>query len=331
MYKRQGTPRDPGAPTVDKIETTQGTEELNSKSNTQRGDNTGVSESRVPSESGALPTTEASKTLKAGETKAVAATLPPKDEKPTVIVVPASMGESAIQQDTVPVDRDEQKEAGARHVNDNDSSLVQMPSDLVSDTENGQGSSSVRHNMAISENDVLVMKSTPESLEPGPDTTVPMEVESNEPAMEVESNEPATTKKRLRDSGDEEDHVQPEGLEPNQKKSRMVSSESVDHVEPSTLAAPALEKAAAKPTQPEEKPVQRCNIDKIKMLIFSTGGLAHRGRGFERIFAEYWDALSLIVTGGRNRDEMAQLRSVVSSFLKTKRLKKLHNRLIMGT
>ena len=75
---------------------------------------------------------------------------------------------------------------------------------------------------------------------------------------------------------------------------------------------------------------KRCNLDNIKMMLFSTGSQAHRGRGFEKIFSEYWDALSQIVAGNPSDSDLTRLRGVVKSFLRTKKLKKLHNRLVMG-
>ena len=91
------------------------------------------------------------------------------------------------------------------------------------------------------------------------------------------------------------------------------------------------------PVEPEKPPepideihVKRCDLDKIKAMLFSAGSLEHRGRGFEKMFSEYWGAISLIVVGDQDAKIMAKLRKVVRSFLKTKRLRRLHNRLILG-
>jgi hypothetical protein len=82
-----------------------------------------------------------------------------------------------------------------------------------------------------------------------------------------------------------------------------------------------------KPPIPE-KPL--LSLDRIKMMLFSEGSLVHRNRGYERVFAQYWDALSLRLEGQLSAANAEKCRSALGSFLKTRRLKKLHNQLVMG-
>jgi hypothetical protein len=74
----------------------------------------------------------------------------------------------------------------------------------------------------------------------------------------------------------------------------------------------------------------RVHLDRIKMMLFSEGGLVHRDRGYQQVFAQYWDALSLRLEGKLSAANTNKCRSVLVSFLKTPKLKKLHNKLIIG-
>lgn len=74
----------------------------------------------------------------------------------------------------------------------------------------------------------------------------------------------------------------------------------------------------------------RVSLDRIKVLLFSEGSLVHRERGYQRTFAQYWDALSLRLEGQLSVDNANKCRTVLASFLKTRKLRKLHNKLIMG-
>ena len=81
-------------------------------------------------------------------------------------------------------------------------------------------------------------------------------------------------------------------------------------------------------------------LDTMKMNIFLEGCKAHRGKGPERRFADYWDALARnIALGLRGKDRSKRcsndeacngIEYILSSFLTTKRLKRLHNELILA-
>jgi hypothetical protein len=70
------------------------------------------------------------------------------------------------------------------------------------------------------------------------------------------------------------------------------------------------------------------NIERVKVMIFSLGRRVHRGIGYERLFSDYWSALSMFLEGGRS---LSSAKEIVARFLRTKTLRRLHNRLIMGT
>ena len=71
-------------------------------------------------------------------------------------------------------------------------------------------------------------------------------------------------------------------------------------------------------------------LDRIKTLLYSTGSRVHRGRGFERIFSEYWDAVSLRLSDRLSSHTTERCERAVKAFLKSPRLRKLHNKFIMS-
>jgi hypothetical protein len=72
-------------------------------------------------------------------------------------------------------------------------------------------------------------------------------------------------------------------------------------------------------------------LESLKLRIFSAGTAVHRGRGYEKLFGKYWGALSRRLEGRLSRTLTDQCQAVINAFLKSKRLQKLHNKLIFGT
>jgi hypothetical protein len=84
-------------------------------------------------------------------------------------------------------------------------------------------------------------------------------------------------------------------------------------------------------TQPE------VTIEEIKIRIYTAGVHAHRGKGAEKMFSNYWSALcrccGVSLNGGgsdRRSRVMNGTREVIKDFLTTKKLRRLHNSLILG-
>jgi hypothetical protein len=71
-------------------------------------------------------------------------------------------------------------------------------------------------------------------------------------------------------------------------------------------------------------------MNRVKMMLYSAGSQIHRGRGFERIFSIYWDAVRLRLSGPQSTNVSKQCDEAIAAFLKSKRLRKIHNRFIMG-
>jgi hypothetical protein len=82
----------------------------------------------------------------------------------------------------------------------------------------------------------------------------------------------------------------------------------------------------------------KASVQAIKVRIYSAGVVAHRGKGAEKLFASYWGALCRCFGTrfqGDGSDKRAWMlkgsREVIKKFLTTKKLRRLHNALILGT
>eukprot|EP00537_Pseudo-nitzschia_pungens_P015866 CAMPEP_0172409548 /NCGR_PEP_ID=MMETSP1061-20121228/76423_1 /TAXON_ID=37318 /ORGANISM="Pseudo-nitzschia pungens, Strain cf. pungens" /LENGTH=3152 /DNA_ID=CAMNT_0013145703 /DNA_START=288 /DNA_END=9746 /DNA_ORIENTATION=+ len=74
----------------------------------------------------------------------------------------------------------------------------------------------------------------------------------------------------------------------------------------------------------------QCKVNRVKMLLYTTGSQVHRGKGFERIFAMYWDAICLRLSSPLSINASKRCDDAISEFLKSRRLRKIHNKLIMN-
>ena len=72
-------------------------------------------------------------------------------------------------------------------------------------------------------------------------------------------------------------------------------------------------------------------INRVKMVLYSAGSQVHRGKGFERIFAEYWDAVCLRLSDRLSSHTFERCEKAIATFLTSKKLRRVHNRFIMGT
>ena len=69
-------------------------------------------------------------------------------------------------------------------------------------------------------------------------------------------------------------------------------------------------------------------LKRVKCALYISGSKVHRGAGFERLFAEYWDAMVLRLSGTLCRHTSERCQLVIDRFLKTSKLRKLHNTFI---
>ncbi len=70
--------------------------------------------------------------------------------------------------------------------------------------------------------------------------------------------------------------------------------------------------------------------NRVKMILYTTGSKVHRGRGFERIFSMYWDAVCLRLSRPLNGNAAKHCDEAISTFLKSKKLQKIHNKFVMS-
>ena len=71
-------------------------------------------------------------------------------------------------------------------------------------------------------------------------------------------------------------------------------------------------------------------LNRAKSILFAVGSQAHDGKGFERVFAEYWDALCLRLSGRLSDYVSHRCELAISAFLNSTKLRRLHNRFIIG-
>lgn len=70
-------------------------------------------------------------------------------------------------------------------------------------------------------------------------------------------------------------------------------------------------------------------VSRVKMLLFKAGSRVHRGRGFERLFSTYWDAVCLRLSDRLSSHTSERCDEAIGSFLTTRKLRQMHNRFIM--
>merc|ERR1712021_72376 len=71
-------------------------------------------------------------------------------------------------------------------------------------------------------------------------------------------------------------------------------------------------------------------MNRVKILLYTSGSKIHRGRGFERIFGMYWDAICLRLSRPLNINTSKRCDEAISGFLKSRRLRKIHNKFVMS-
>lgn len=71
-------------------------------------------------------------------------------------------------------------------------------------------------------------------------------------------------------------------------------------------------------------------LNRVKIVLYTLGSNAHRGKGFERIFADYWDAVCLRLSKRLSSHTSDQCDQAITAFLVSKKLRKTHNQFIMG-
>jgi len=79
---------------------------------------------------------------------------------------------------------------------------------------------------------------------------------------------------------------------------------------------------------PSSKPVVVVSFEKMKLRLYSEGALAHGLHDYDRKFSEYWDGIRMRFDGGNNPANIEVSTFRINKFLKTRKLRKIHNKMI---
>jgi hypothetical protein len=95
---------------------------------------------------------------------------------------------------------------------------------------------------------------------------------------------------------------------------------------------PAFRLGASFQTSVASEPAtKKLSLRGIKTSLFSIGCEIHGRFGYERVFSQYWSSFSIVLHYSGSRDStMPKHRAIIASFLKTRKLRKLHNKLVLG-
>ena len=72
------------------------------------------------------------------------------------------------------------------------------------------------------------------------------------------------------------------------------------------------------------------DFEQTKLRIYTEGSVVHGVDDYDRKFARYWDSMRMRFDGGNTPNVIEKSRSAINGFLKTKKLRKLHNKLVKG-
>jgi hypothetical protein len=75
---------------------------------------------------------------------------------------------------------------------------------------------------------------------------------------------------------------------------------------------------------------RRLDLEGVKLAIFELGKRVHKGNQCDVLFMQYWAAISLTLSGSLSMMEMARNQLIIKRFIKGKKLRILHNKLILG-
>lgn len=96
---------------------------------------------------------------------------------------------------------------------------------------------------------------------------------------------------------------------------------------------PSIPSVSKLPNSTRRNCVDGSDTDKMKRVkaaLYAAGSKAHRGAGFERIFAEYWDAMALRLSDRLSSHTSDRCQKAIDNFLTTSKLRKLHNRFVIS-
>ncbi|GKY93465.1 hypothetical protein MPSEU_000314000 [Mayamaea pseudoterrestris] len=72
------------------------------------------------------------------------------------------------------------------------------------------------------------------------------------------------------------------------------------------------------------------NLDRLKLKLYMEGRRTHQCQEYERRFSKYWAALSIRLEEELSPSNVHKCEAILQNFLTTKKLRRLHNKLILG-
>ena len=116
------------------------------------------------------------------------------------------------------------------------------------------------------------------------------------------------------------------------KRKRSTELESEDDLdsEPKLLRVAKKRKQTPRRKPPPAVTIKRVDLGRLKALIFATGRRIHGVESYHTVFMDYWMALSRRLSENLSREEFGTCQREIRAFLKTKKLRVLHNKLILG-
>ncbi|KAL3940680.1 MAG: hypothetical protein SGBAC_004824 [Bacillariaceae sp.] len=111
------------------------------------------------------------------------------------------------------------------------------------------------------------------------------------------------------------------------------SDDEEDRPEPrfETKVLPFTSSSLLSSPSKEQNPLELLGnkVNRVKTMLYTIGSRVHRGRGFERIFAKYWDALTMRLSDRLSSHASRQCDAAIKTFLKSPKLRRIHNKLVV--
>ena len=195
------------------------------------------------------------------------------------------------------------------------------------------------------------------STDDGPISQMIKEGESSTPSLN-ESSTPSLNDVEMKFSTQLSAKITPNQVDANSSANEDVVMESstvteltAQHVEESTDAVmtdsnihQVSVSTAASPPNPESSPLSNevdlnttkatLNTNHLKMALFLEASQVHAGNKPERAFANYWDTLAKFIALRSHSSTLSDpsyiFNTTLDSFLKTRKMKRLHNKLILA-
>lgn len=83
-------------------------------------------------------------------------------------------------------------------------------------------------------------------------------------------------------------------------------------------------------TQKKVTTSKRLDLERVKIALYERGKRTHKEQHYNLLFLQYQRAISLTLSGSLSSKEIGKQRKIIKNFLSTKKLRVLHNKLVIG-